>query len=292
MTNFSTNQVMQFYVADGKATASADITGRGFSMVIDGKRTDVIENVLWATRTAAAKLDVPSAKVTIDVNSKAFINADDVLNGAIGGENYIVRVSYPDLFGAGIESWTTKTVVAQAVADDDSTKIIEELKKQLTAVLPDFFVVAGDLNNITIHVAPDTTTYERGVRPISVPQFTVSTNEITKDGVGIDWAVVTTDKVLAVVNGSYKLADMEYFALGERGDEYRMMGWPNTVKTEYKITPSDDAEYDVLVVHYAYKGDNANSHYSEKDLIVAGTAENIDQVVTLLTGKKITVVTK
>jgi flavin reductase (DIM6/NTAB) family NADH-FMN oxidoreductase RutF len=81
----------------------------------------------------------------------------------------------------------------------------------------------------------------------------------------------------------------EYFALGERGDEYRQMGWPAvTYDADYKIDPKAAQEYDVLVVHYAFAGSNDQSHLSEKDLIIAApTAEGGNaNLLTLVTELK------
>ena len=67
---------------------------------------------------------------------------------------------------------------------------------------------------------------------------------------------------------------MEYFAMGERGDQYRMMGYPDVIETEYLVDPAK--EYDVLVVHYAYKGANEGDYKSEKDLVIAGVKGSLD----------------
>ena len=264
MTNFSTNQVMQFYVAT-KAPVVSTIPGRGVSLNIDGKRTDIIENVLWGKLTTADALATPCKEVTVAVT------ADKV----IGGENYIVRVSYPDVFGAGKESWTTKTAVAQLKAGVAVSEIVDAIKEQFDATLPEFITVGADGTELTFTANPDMAGYKRGFRPVVMPDFEVSVNTVVEEGEDIQWASITVGKSSTTVSGKFKLADMEYFALGERGDEYRQMGWPAvTYDADYKIDPKAAQEYDVLVVHYAFAGSNDQSHLSEKDLIIAApTAE-------------------
>lgn len=265
MTNFSTNQVMQFYVAS-KAPEVSTIPGRGVSLNIDGKRTDIIENVLWGKLTTADALATPTKNVTISVT------ADKV----IGGENYIVRVSYPEVFGAGKEAWTTKTAVAQLKAGVATSSIVTELVNQLTESLPEFINVVPSGTDLMLVSDIDTNSYKRGFRPVVMPDFEVSVNTVSEDGEDVQWAKITVSKGNSV-SGKFKLADMEYFALGERGDEYRQMGWPAvTYDADYKIDPKADQEYDVLVVHYGYKGSNDQSHLSEKDLIIAAPVGVLD----------------
>lgn len=91
------------------------------------------------------------------------------------------------------------------------------------------------------------------------------------------WSSSDVTKVRATntstLNNSYDIADMEYFYMGERGDQYRLNGFPNYIPTDYLITPSDNSDgYDVLQVHYYYLGSNEQAQKSEKDLIIVAPA--------------------
>ena len=309
MTNFSTNQVMQFYVhTDGHELyipAAEDING-SFSIAIttngeapsttDGKttnaigRTDKIENVMWATYTPASKLKTPYKEATLTFNAK-------VNEGApIVGQDYIVKVSYPAIGGVGIEGFTTKVATAYASAGATTATIVAELVENLNAAFEADGVLEATIEGVGKDTIVITQTdiaeksYERGVRPVTIADFNVTAAPVIEDGVEVNWL----DKVIApstttFVNGGYKLADMEYFALGERGDEYRMMGYPNYVKTTYRIDPAK--EYSVYNIHYAYKGSNDQSHKSEKDLIIAveGSTATISTLEAALTKLGVTV---
>ena len=61
-----------------------------------------------------------------------------------------------------------------------------------------------------------------------------------------------------------KIADLEYFCMGERGDQYRNAGWPNVIPTKYLVDPT--AEYDLYTIHYAYVGEGTHQEKSEKDI--------------------------
>lgn len=62
-------------------------------------------------------------------------------------------------------------------------------------------------------------------------------------------------------------ADYEYFFHGERGDQYRMVGWPDYIPTEYMVNASNTFGYDFIQIHYAYIGANEGCQKSEKDIV-------------------------
>lgn len=288
MTNFSTNQVMQFYVADSITILEyKDEKAFKINFPSLGITSDKIENVEWAKLTTAAKLQPKAKQATITF-------AGDV----VIGEDYSVKVSYPEVGGAGVESWTTKTAVAHAGKGATKETVVAELIAQLTKILgvDDVLTVAAAEDGFTITANVANVKYERGIRPIAIPDFNVTVNQITDEGELTNW--VTLDEaqqipVEAVETGltsGYKLADMEYFAMGERGDEYRMAAYPNHIITDYKIDPTED--YDVYNIHYSYKGYNTQSHKSEKDLIIAVTAgTTLSDLATELEKLGVTIVT-
>ena len=268
MTNFSTNQVMQFYVVESADDIAIlpykDEKAFKISFTKLGITSDKIENVEWATLTKAAKLQPKAKKITV-----AF--AGDV----VIGEDYAVKVSYPEVGGAGVESWTTKTAVAHAGKGATKVTVVKELKDQLTKILgvDGVLTVAPADGGFAITANVENVKYERGIRPIVIPDFNVTVNQITDEGELTNWATLDENQQLPVesvdtgLTSGYKLADMEYFAMGERGDEYRMAAYPNHIITDYKIDPAKT--YGVYNVHYSYKGYNTQSHKSEKDLVIA-----------------------
>lgn len=266
MTNFSTNQVMHFYVTASTAVEVLPYYNeKAFKLYFQDLdvTSDKIENVEWATFTPAISPKIKQATISFD-------------GDAIVGQDYVVRVSYPEVGGLGVEGWTTKTAVVHAGKGATKATIIEDLKGKLE----DIFEVDGVLTtknstSDSIVITPNLLNikYEVGVRPFVIPDFTVTVNQVIEDGEYTDW--VSLDKwnqvpVKSVPSGlanGYKLADMEYFAMGERGDEYRMAAYPNHIKYDYKITPTNN--YSVYNIHCSYKGSNTDSHKSEKDIIIA-----------------------
>lgn len=273
--NFSTNQVMQFYVLPSNEVKMSDtITGRGFSIAIDDEhRTDIIENVMWVKAVSSNAYDTPTMTIKVEVDEAAFVEDANGVLGPVVGEDYVIRVSYPEVGGLGVEGWTTKTVVVTAAKGETKESLTEKLVKQLEKVLAvDAVLTVTENLTITVNIGALIDSYDRGRFPIVAPTFNVTTSVITVDGVPTIPFKVDEKGQFAVTKGEtipgvYKLAEMEYFAMGERGDQYRKMGWPDYVPTDYKVDIK--ASYDVVHVHYAYKGDNASSYKSEKDLILA-----------------------
>ena len=285
MTNFSTNQVMQFYALEGvtasvKKYALEDATVVVFKEGDEDRVSDKIKNVMWGKLTTADALAKPYKKVTITAKS---VTPDN---------DYVIRVSYPEVAGLGVEGWTTKTAVAHAVEGTTAEAVYTELAANLKKALgTDGVLEVSAEGGVNIFPADATKNYKRGVRPVVIPEFEVYTN-LLEDGTA--WAEKEVgESDLPAVTGGYKLADMEYFAMGERGDQYRMMGYPDVIDTDYKIDPKK--EYDVLVVHYAYKGANEGDYKSEKDLIIAGAKGSLDalaKAIETAVGVKFTKVTE
>lgn len=281
--NFSTNQVLHFYVNDPAinsvvAVGSKKFADGAFSLEVSDNtgvlRSDKIENVMWVKKATAAKQATPYMEANIQFSA-------DVNEGApIVGQNYIVRVSYPSVGGAGIEAWATKTASVYAKPSSTAQSVLEELATALNEAFATDGVLVAEVKDSSLNITQSdlaTKTFEAGVRPAYAVQFTVTAARVIEDGEEVDWATEDSFKVTpstkSSISGSYKLADMEYFALGERGDEYRMMGWPNVAfksKDYYKIDVAKD--YDVYTIHFAAVGANAN-HKMEKEIVIATVGE-------------------
>lgn len=79
----------------------------------------------------------------------------------------------------------------------------------------------------------------------------------------IEW-LVNTPSTGAWVPSGKNAADLEYFSMGERGDLYRGVNFPDNFETLYLVDPTK--EYDMINVHYSYVGANHSTQKSEKDV--------------------------
>lgn len=88
---------------------------------------------------------------------------------------------------------------------------------------------------------------------------------------GLDVTMGTASQYLPsgdTVTNSHLAAELEYFAMGERADLYRQVGWPDYVPTKYIVDPDNAYGYDMINIHYAYIGSNHAIQKSEKDLTI------------------------
>lgn len=102
-----------------------------------------------------------------------------------------------------------------------------------------------------------------GVMAQTPVYFTVQPVAVMVNGDERIWATVTESTNGTIANGK-KIADLEYFCMGERGDIYRGIGFPNNIPTTYLVDPT--VKYNVIDVHYAYVGNNENVQKSEKTI--------------------------
>ena len=277
MVNFSTNQVMQFYVHDsakGITLAPKEkLANGGFSLSVTNNgevsATDIIENVEYASYTAAADMNVKTRKATVTL----------AVTEDMKGEDFVLRVKYPEIGGAGVEAWTVKTVAARGTV---ATTVAKELAKCLNAALKaDGMLEAKESGStVVVEVVDNKKYYKRGVRPLVPVDFTVEVNQVAVEGELTDWASVAYAEGSVVIPAIYKIADLEYFAMGERADQYRNIDYVNAIDTDYKVDVN--STYDLINIHYSYKGANQNSHKSEKDLFIAGPASQLKTLAGLL----------
>lgn len=121
---------------------------------------------------------------------------------------------------------------------------------------------ATDIDKILIEEAVQP--WILGTMPQGVIPFSVQPTTILVDGDSRIWGSVEEVKTDKVLPEGQLIADLEYFCMGERGDQYRYMGWPNVIPTKYLVDPSKT--YDVVNIHYFYQGDGISVQKSEKDI--------------------------
>lgn len=123
--------------------------------------------------------------------------------------------------------------------------------------------VVADIDSIRITEVEQP--WRLGVMAQTPVYFTVQPVAVMVNGDERIWATVTEGTNGTIGNGK-KIADLEYFCMGERGDVYRGIGWPHNIPTTYLVDPTKT--YYVFDVHYAYVGDNEAVQKSEKTITV------------------------
>ena len=258
----SINQVRHFYVvksADDLAVVSGNdvISFKYTNAKGEVVPSDIIkkDNILYAKYTADDDMQVKLKKAKV-----AF--AAGVT--PIAGEEYVIKVLFRNYAGAGDDNITVKYGFAVATTTT-AADLYAELAKSLNANLKDLVPLAGAVTSDAngVYIVETVQDWEVGVKPFCVIPFEVSTMPVND----VQWAKVTVSEDGGAVNNGKKIADMEWFHIGARGDMYRGFGHPYGVRTTLSADASKS--YDTLDIHYAYVGPNEGSQKSEKTITIA-----------------------
>lgn len=283
---FSVNQASHLYVVK-KVAESDSVVNVGDILVKttdDGKnmyfsymgeggllRSDLIpiENVMAYSYKTAASLKTPLKKATVVLNNEISANP-------VAGQDYILRVKYSigSIDNQYIKYGAVRGFVGMT-ADEFYTKMVESLNNNFKREAEPAFTFKKVASGIEItEVEPK---WVLGTYPQRPVDFEISVDTIVADGAEGPWGVVTVetpktkewDETNSYPN-SKKIADFEWFCMGERGDQYKNYGWPNVIPTKYMVDSTDTAGYDVINIHYAYTGSNESVQKSEKDIFLVG----------------------
>lgn len=252
-----------------------------------------VKNISYIKAVAAADME--------DKLKKVVVTFDDDVNGGepIVGQDYVLNIALRQFYGMSDEDQYFKFgcvhVTSGMTKAQFFTKMAESLEKNFSREAGTYLTFKGNADNLEISEVAQP--WARGLYAQERVYFDVIPGMVYEDGSEVQWGVTqetgkTKDSKgddctdcgnAGVVKNGYKLADLEYFCMGERGDIYRGMGWPNIVPTTYLLNPTADTEYNVLEIHFAFTDSGAESYKSEKDItIVAEDAATINSIVTAL----------
>ena len=300
MATFSTNQVRQLYVAKALKTPHVLASDAAGSIAVKNDtaknhlyfeykgadnlmRSDLIDikNILYAKATDADAMahELKSVTVTLDTN---------VNGGApVAGQDYILRIVFKQYVGMSDEDQYFKYGMVHAYAGMTASDFYKKLALSLVKnfsreVVP---LVKFTLTNSDDEAVPvDATTKESsltetytalvideveqpwrlGIMEQTPVYFTVQPTTITVNGDERIWGTVEDTDPAGTIDNGKKIADLEYFCMGERGDIYRGVGFPNNIPTTYLVDPT--VKYNVIYIHYAYVGSNESVQKSEKTI--------------------------
>lgn len=313
MANFNVNQVRHLYVAktapqEVKAGSIASTLANpgdfGYSAL------DSEGNFYFVSRGATGELvrsDMINAKSikhityldkTKDVyglkRTKIEMLTTTNSGNPVAGENYTVVVNFTNFLGFGVEDTDVLTATAHAITGMTAAQLLGELavslyQNSLKGVvkiycggteLTDAAVAAHvsgttPITGASIEIEEMEQPWVRGTKAAIVYPFTVTCKFITNNNDVVPWAKITAVTPTTTIKNTKKIADLEYFCMGERGDWYRNVGWPHVIPTQYLVPAdsTDAAGYNVLTIHYKYigGGDEAASRLSVKDIQIAST---------------------
>lgn len=255
-------------------------------------RSDLIDikNILYAKATDADDLAYDLAKYKLTL--------DDTVNGGepVVAQDYILRIAFRNYPGLSEEDQYFKygmvhTVTGMTASDFYKTlalSLVKNFSREEQGLLKFYLETGGSAAGVVagtpIEVTKDTkesslTGIYTGIIIEEAPQdwilgvmeqapvnFTIQPDLIIDNGDERIWGVVEKVTSTNSIPDGHKIADLEYFCMGERGDVYRMVGFPYVIRTKYLVDP--DIKYNVIDIHYAYVGSNESVQKSEKDITI------------------------
>lgn len=266
---------------------------------VDGEimHSDIIkrDNIRSIRLTPATKLRTKLQTWTIKLGADGVGQNANVITDPQGNafaandkDVYYFDFSFPGFQNATDEEIETKTVAFQWKTGDWADAAVEAIKLAFKKRnnLDNKLVNVVKVDATTIEVwAPEGGPWINGlhdnkpnrieisvpeVEMFSIPGLSSLPLENNSRVVPCGCAVDTTASTTHVVGNAKMTADLEYFCMGERGDQYRMKGWPNYVPTRYMvpgIVGNDyNTEFDYLDIHYYFQGEGVRSDKSEKVL--------------------------
>lgn len=286
MAVFSVNQNRQFYVATKNVSAAPANAGeiqvkatkdfekqvyfltKGYDTILKSDYIPV-KNISYVKAIKSSDMATPMKKVNVTL--KTDVNSGNL----IVGQDYVLRIAFRQFYGMSDQDQYFKDAAVHAVKGMDAAAFYKALKDALDLAFAREVGATKDSNPyLTFTASATALTIEEKPQP-----WTLGTEaqervyfEIVPTTVydGVDdlvWGEAKEQTATTKIGNGKKIADLEYFCLGERGDQYRKIGFPNDIETKGLVDAAKD--YDVLEIHYSFTDDGVNSYKSEKDITIA-----------------------
>jgi len=274
-----------------------DIRGKEIMFSYKGVENVLPSDFIQVGNIGYAKAVAASDMVT--VMKKVEVTLDPNVNGGapVSGQDYVLDIIFRNFFSSGDASQYFKDAAVHATASMTASAFYNTMVNSLNSAFSrepgatktsnpylKFSIKekggSGDdaTDAVAIVIEEKPQEWALGTKKARRIMFDVNPTTIYTGGEDIVWGVVTDAtpaKSAAVVgtnavgNGQ-QIADLEWFCMGERGDQYRNVGWPNVIPTKYLVDPTQ--QYHVLELHYAFTDTGVNSYRTEKEITIVAPA--------------------
>lgn len=294
------NQVRQIYVVSSLANAEPASLGQLQVCGVAGKYI-YFKHFGQGGLTSSDKIDVNNIryiKQTAGNDLKDKLNTHVVtVTNAVAGQVYEIKLRFLNYIGQGAQDFTYRIGTYRAKTNDAVADIAAGLAASLQATLGlEKGATASDITKYkepiaTVEVSGAAITikeveqyWELGKFGVAQMPIEVGLNGIVTDDNYFDyeWATIALGTPTTVDNAGKKVADLEYFCMGNRADQYRGMGWPRTAESKLMVNPA--TTYDLVDIHYFFQGTGVSVQQSEKEvtLVVPSGNETVLAAITAL----------
>lgn len=298
MATFSVNQNRQLFVAKNVVTTTPAAVGdlklgsdkagtymyfqhMGYGGLTRSDKID-LSNVMYAKTTKAGALSRKLKNATVTLDSE--------VNGGnpISGQDYVLRIFFRQYIGNSDIYQEAKYGVVHGYKGMTASDFYKTLalslainfSKEVIPLLKFYLKTASGNTEVTSSTAKSTLTgtytgviieeaeqpWRLGVRKQEEVFFDVIPTTVLFNSDEVTWGTVENGTSETIIKNGKKMADLEYFCMGERGDQYRQIGWPHNLETKYLVDP--EKEYNVLDIHYYFSDSGVNVQKSEKDITI------------------------
>lgn len=280
MANFNTYQTRNLYVvkdflASGEPDSAGELamgttaTGEIFFKYFNGDglatRSDLIRpaSIISLKKTKAADMDTPVPAYTITLDSAVTL-ANCV------GKVFTLTINLHQLLSYDMNDSmaVTASVIGDSTNTANATAFYSAVEDAIKKVTPKFtkaaaYTVSSSSSGVVVTPAPGA--YRRGL--LSKDIFTLSFSS-RLHGDDIAWANVAEAASASVkIPSVYAIADLEEFALGERGDQFRGYAYPHNYEPTYLVDLTK--EYDMVSIEFAWQGNAENIQKSPRMIQLA-----------------------
>lgn len=303
MAVFSVNQNRQLYVVKKLVTTepanvgdiqichSADNKEIFFKYMGPGGllRSDIIntKNLSYAKVTDHTKLQRALKKCTVTLDST--INSGT----PVSGQDYILRVYIDNYLAPGDDNTIAKYGVVHATSGMTATQFYAALEKSLKAnfsrEIQPLLEFSSSASGVVITEVEQP--WNRGFMSQEPVNFRVVPTTVTVNGSEEVWGTATMGNSSTIISDGKKIADLEYFCMGERGDQTRDWATGNLrIPVTYLVDPTQ--AYDVMDIHFAHTDTGVNVIESEKDITLVSCESETTTSGTPPTETKTSYITK
>ena len=274
----STSQVRQLYVVTGLAndvpTTEGNIqvkatAGNKELYFLHKGKGGLVHSDLIPVKLIRSLTQTPYAAMNTKLKSKTItITGTPVL-----GQTYSIKLNFRNYIGMGDEDNTVRVgTFTVKSASTTAAQLAAGLKAalELNTDLAKLCAISVASNVIT--VAEVEQEWELGKTPVAIVPFEITLGTIVENGVTHnEWGTVAAGATTTASDAIKKLADLEWFCMGDRASQDRM-GGPYALESKMMINMS--STYDVINIHYAFQGEGVSVQFSEKDLQLLVPAGN------------------